>query len=235
MNEPQIVWRGLRAVIVDKPAGWLSVPGRGPDQERRCVGPWLQASLGQRLWPVHRLDAPVSGLLVFALDERAHRALNTAFEARQLHKTYEALALPSPDQALPAQPQRWESLLLRGKRRAYEHPQGKPSITEAEPPSRVALADGRAAWLWRLHPLTGRPHQLRVHMARFAQPILGDALYGGPPLCGPWLQDQAQAQDEHEDGALIALRAVSLELGPLAQPLELPERVEASGLMAWLS
>ena len=86
-----------RLCIVDKPAGWLSVPSRlGAADPRPCVGIALQEQLRCRLWPTHRLDEEVTGLLVFAKDAAAHRILNAAFAERLVHKTYQPVTSGPP-------------------------------------------------------------------------------------------------------------------------------------------
>lgn len=220
MDRVEICWQGERALIVDKPAGWLSVPGRTQDDARQCVGTWLQDALGVRLWPVHRLDSAVSGALIFAKDADAHRALNAAFEARKIHKRYEAWA----DAQVAAswevgQAARWESMLSKGKKRAYVDPErGKPSTTLARFMGRLEAYD---AARFELSPVTGRSHQLRVHMVEHVGPILNDALYSGVTRW-PQLQD------------FIALRAVGLELSELDASLGLPSAFEVAPLEAHL-
>ncbi|MCC7441835.1 MAG: RNA pseudouridine synthase [Bdellovibrionales bacterium] len=217
MLEPVILERGANFAAIDKPAGWLSVPGRfgdGDERDRRAVaGRWLEEKLGARVWPVHRLDAEVSGLLLFALDAGTHRALQKLFEGRGIEKRYEALT--SQGEAPPEGEQRWESKIVRGKRRSFEAPHGKDSITLARclGPAR-AEAEAPPAHRWDLQPLTGRPHQLRFELARHGFPILGDTLYGSQT---PW-----------PPGG-IALRAVSLDLGPEAPP-GLPRKLCAAPL-----
>jgi tRNA pseudouridine32 synthase/23S rRNA pseudouridine746 synthase len=187
----QIVYESPHFVAVDKPAGVLTVPGRmGRDDPRPCLGVELERTLG-RLWPVHRLDVEVSGLVLLARDPEAHRAASAWFEGRDVHKHYQALteargAAPSSEVLT------WRSRLLRGKKRAYDSPHGKEAITRAR------CVGKRDAWLaWELEPLTGRPHQLRVHLAGHGFPIAGDVLYGAS---APWTAGG------------IALRAVLLDL-----------------------
>lgn len=218
-QEIRICWRSERAVIVDKPAGWLSVPARQSDDPRPCVGLRLEQQLDTRVWPVHRLDVPVSGLMIFALDEDAHRALNQAFERRLIQKTYEAWC-PALD-APKAHQQRWASLLMRGKKRAYTSPKGKDALTIASPLERFER-QGHQLMRWHLEPHTGRSHQLRVHMAEYAAPIINDVLYGGLEL---WPQRQDQ----------IALRAVSIDLSQLPDRVSLPARFELEPLASAIS
>lgn len=219
-----IVFKNERVLVLDKPAGWLSVPSRaGAADERPCAGLIAQERLG-RLWPVHRLDLEVSGLLVFARDAEAHRQLSAAFESRAVHKTYlgRSEGSPPPDAPLGVEA-RWESTLLRGKRRAYVHPAGKPAVTLAtlltvEPdPER----SGARSLSWRLVPLTGRAHQLRVELGRRGCPLLGDTLYGASAPLPP------------RYGGGIALRAVALELGPVGARLGLPSELRVPAFPPW--
>lgn len=210
-----IVFANERVLVLDKPAGWLSVPSRvGAADERPCAGLIAQERLG-RLWPVHRLDLEVSGLLVFARDAEAHRLLSQAFEARAVRKTYDGRSegSPPPDASIGVEA-RWESTLLRGKRRAYVHPAGKPAVTLATLLAVEPAPDrgGASVLSWRLVPLTGRAHQLRVELGRRGCPLLGDTLYGASaPL----------------PGGGIALRAAALELGPVGTRLGLPPELRA--------
>lgn len=225
--ELPIVFASERVLVLDKPAGWLSVPSRaGAADERPCAGLIAQERLG-RLWPVHRLDLEVSGLLVFARDAEAHRLLSGAFESRAVHKTYlgRSEGSPPPDAPLGVEA-RWESTLLRGKRRAYVHPAGKPAVTLAtllavEPDPEHS---GAHILSWRLVPLTGRAHQLRVELGRRGCPLLGDTLYGASAPRPPLLSGE---------GGGIALRAVALELGPVGARLGLPSELRVPAFPPW--
>lgn len=181
-----IVYRSDDWLVVDKPAGWLTVPGRRPDDARPVLRAHLERD-GPAL-PCHRLDAHVSGLILFARTRAAHRLANRAFEARQVQKTYEAWTHLGP---LAAGLHEWTAPLARGKKRTFVADHGKPSRTAATLRS-VETDHAR----WSLRPHTGRTHQLRVHAAHAGHPILGDVLYGSDIA---W-----------QSG--IALRAVRLEL-----------------------
>ena len=178
MHSELVLHRSEHFVAADKPAGWLSVPGRfGERDPRPVLGRILQERLGMRLWPVHRLDEEATGIVLFALDAPAHARASAWFEHRRVAKTYEALAeIPAagPPRTLA---ETWRSKLLRGKKRAYESEAGKPSETRARLAG-VAPAPGGDALAFELEPVTGRPHQLRYEMARHGFPILGDELYG---------------------------------------------------------
>jgi tRNA pseudouridine32 synthase/23S rRNA pseudouridine746 synthase len=164
-------------LVVDKPAGLLSVPGRGPDKQD-CASARAQAQ-----WPdaliVHRLDMATSGLLLLARGAAMQRALSMAFEARQVHKRYVALVgghLPPPADA-------WGEIDLPlmsdwpQRPRQKVDPAGRPSRTRWRVLAHETDAQGRAQTRLELEPVTGRAHQLRVHLQALGHPILGDALY----------------------------------------------------------
>ena len=199
-------------VVVDKPAGVLSVPSRLGDADPRLVlGVELEKQLGVRLWPVHRLDEDVSGAILFALSAPAHKAANTWFEKRLVEKSYEALSLTDggmKEGALST----WRCKIARGKKRAYIQDKiGKESWTEAKLSG--ILGD---YFYWKLYPKTGRSHQLRFEMARHGVPIVGDQLYGGPTWDKPG----------------IALRSVELDFSqiPAEDRWGLPAQITAQSL-----
>lgn len=216
---PNKIFENAHFLVVDKPAGWLSVPSRiGARDERPCLGVFLQDQLGAQLWPVHRLDEEVTGVILFAKTAAAHKSANAWFESHAIKKTYEAFT-DSGD--TPDGKQTWEARLMRGKKRAYEAPHGKPSTTEATVISSVALDDG-AATLWQLHPVTGRPHQLRYELMRHGFPIIGDVLYGSKRTFTK---------------AGIALRCVTIDVStiPAASALGLPPTLTASPLLEFIA
>ena len=204
-------------VAVDKPSGWLTVPARTGDADPRPVlGRLLEARFG-RLWPVHRLDVEVSGLVVFARHADAHRALGAAFESRAVDKRYEALTEGATEVPRAF---RWESRLVRGKRRAFVAAHGKPSLTIARAvarrPAGPCITGAATVLRFELEPHTGRPHQLRVHLRDAGFPIAGDVLYG--------------AATRVAEGA-VALRAVRLVLpAELARTFDLPHTFEVAGI-----
>jgi tRNA pseudouridine32 synthase/23S rRNA pseudouridine746 synthase len=157
-------------IVLDKPAGLLSAPGRGADKQdcliARARAQWPDALL------VHRLDQATSGLLLVARGAEMHKALSKAFETRQVEKRYEAIV-----QGLVAQDEGLIDLPLMAdwpnRPRQMVHPDGKPSVTRFK-----ALARYENTTRLALFPETGRSHQLRVHLKALGHPILGDALYG---------------------------------------------------------
>lgn len=166
-----------RYVVVDKPAGLLSVPGKG-EANQDCVASRVRALFPHATGPlvVHRLDMDTSGLILVALDADAQRDLSQQFEARTVHKTYVALVdgVPPSEQGVIELPIRAD--IDRRPLQIVDHAQGRPSTTHY---SLLSIETDRARL--RLTPITGRTHQLRVHLAAIGHPILGDVLYGPQP------------------------------------------------------
>lgn len=162
-------------LVVDKPAGLPSVPGRTPELHD-CMASRVQALVPDAL-VVHRLDMATSGLLVFARSKAVQRALGDAFAQRRVVKRYEAvvageLAQDAGEIDLP--------LIADWPRRPLQKvdtESGKPSLTRFEV---IARQPGRTRVA--LMPLTGRSHQLRVHLMALGHPILGDTLYAPPDV-----------------------------------------------------
>ena len=171
----RILLHDRHLVVVDKPAGLLSVPGIGPEKAD-CLVARLQATApGARI--VHRLDFDTSGVIVLALDADTHRELSRQFQDREVRKRYVAVVAGhvAGDSGEIDLPLRKEAM---GSARQMVHPtEGKPSVTRwrvlerLESPPRTRLS---------LEPLTGRSHQLRVHCLAIGHPILGDPLYAPP-------------------------------------------------------
>ncbi len=164
-------------IIVDKAPMVLSVPSRlGEEDERIVLGRILEQDLGVTIYPVHRLDFEVQGLIIFAKTLKAHKAGNSWFEKKEVFKTYEALTKPLSNQSVESfkigEDYVWKSKLLRGKKRTYISPHGKDSVTKAR---LMKIEDG--IYHWELNPVTGRSHQLRFELFRHHHPIIGDELY----------------------------------------------------------
>ena len=171
----QSVYEDADLLVLCKPSGLLCVPGRGPDKQD-CL-----SARAQQRWPgaliVHRLDQATSGLVLMARHLDAQRRLGHAFAERQVHKRYQAVV----QGLLPDDGGAWHAIDLpiaadwaRRPLRVIDPALGKPSMTRWR-----ALAHDAMARTTRieLEPVTGRTHQLRVHLAAIGHAILGDALY----------------------------------------------------------
>lgn len=160
-------------VVADKPAGLLSVPGRGAGKED-CLASRVQSRFADALI-VHRLDMATSGLCLFARGAAVQRALGIAFASRRVHKRYGAIVDGEPS-TIAAEGE--IDLPLRAdwpnRPRQCVDAGGKPSLTRWR-----VLGAGPQARSTRLllEPVTGRTHQLRVHLLAAGHPILGDTLY----------------------------------------------------------
>jgi tRNA pseudouridine32 synthase/23S rRNA pseudouridine746 synthase len=164
-------------VVVDKPAGVpvIPAPGVAPGTSLRDR---VASALGGRMWVVHRLDRDTSGVVAFARSAEAHRVLSMAFEGRQVGKQYVALVAgtPSPPHATIA-------IHLHEARRGKTRPArpDEPGAREAETAYDVTRAWVSGTWsVARVvaAPITGRHHQIRVHLKAIGTPILGDRHYG---------------------------------------------------------
>lgn len=166
-----------RWVVIDKPAGLLSVPGKGADKQD-CAASRVRAAFAHAAGPliVHRLDMDTSGLLLFGLDPDAQKALSAQFERRVVSKAYTALVagVPWAESGEVNVPMRLD--VDRRPVQIVDFDHGRPAVTRW----RVLSLEADRTRL-RLEPLTGRTHQLRVHCAHIGHPILGDCLYGPQP------------------------------------------------------
>lgn len=157
-------------LVVDKPTLLLSVPGRGPEKQD-CLVSRLTEEHGEVL-VVHRLDWETSGLMVLARNKAAHRNLSIQFQEREVSKQYIAVVYGYLDE------ERGEVDLPlicdwpNRPRQMVDLEKGKPSLTRWQ---LLEKGDNRSRVL--LSPVTGRSHQLRVHMLSLGHPILGDPLY----------------------------------------------------------
>lgn len=198
-NPPQdpieILHDDHEVVLVNKPSGLLSVPGKGPDLAD-CLIARVQAIFPTALL-VHRLDRDTSGVMIFALTPHAQRHLGLQFEKRMIKKTYVARV--------------WGEMLEK------TGSVDLPLIVDwpNRPKQKVDHENGKSAWTdWRvirakngesrvrLMPKTGRSHQLRVHMQALGHPILGDPFYAeGPSRDYPRLMLHSESlQFRHPDG-----------------------------------
>jgi len=214
-------------VAVDKPAGAPVIPARGEDAEA-SVQRRLERQTGRRLWVVHRIDRDASGVVLFARSAEAHRALSLAFEHRLVHKSYVAIVAGrlSP---------------LAGRIEAALHAARKGKTRPAkpgEPGALPAVTEYATDRLWRIggadvtrvtaSPLTGRHHQIRVHLRSLGVPILFDRVYGRGSVALP----------PEAPCARLALHALRLTLPPdahdRARTFEAPLAQDLAALERWL-
>ena len=169
-----ILHEDAEVLLVDKPSGLLSVPGKGAHLAD-CLLSRVQSAFPDALL-VHRLDRDTSGVMIFALTPHAQRHLGLQFEKRMTQKTYVARVWGVP-------PEKTGTIDLplivdwpNRPRQMVDHENGKPAQTDW----RLLKSDGRTSRI-RLQPRTGRSHQLRVHMLELGHPILGDPFYATGP------------------------------------------------------
>ncbi|HNM22604.1 MAG TPA: pseudouridine synthase [Rhodocyclaceae bacterium] len=198
-----LLYADAHLLVLDKPAGLLAVPGRGEDKQD-CLSARVQAVYPDALI-VHRLDMATSGLLVMARGAAAQSILSKAFAQRQVSKRY--IAVVAGHLPLPATPDGWGLIDLplivdwpNRPRSIVDRVQGKPSQTRwrvvgnfspspalpRTPPPLAGEGLGEREIFpttrLELAPLTGRSHQLRVHLQALGHPILGDTLYAPPEV-----------------------------------------------------
>ena len=167
----EIIYADESILVVNKPAGLLSVPGRGEDKQD-CLSSRLQRDFAGTL-VIHRLDMATSGLMVFARGAYAQSRLSQVFRERDVEKLYVAVVTgklepESGEVNLPISTD-WPNRPLH----KIDLLAGKPSLTRY----RLLSFDNGCSRV-ELQPVTGRTHQLRLHMATIGHPILGDMLYG---------------------------------------------------------
>jgi tRNA pseudouridine65 synthase len=214
-----ILYQDETLVAIHKPPGLL-VHKTGLDAgETRFAVQMLRDQLGQKVWPVHRLDKGTSGVLLFALSSEAASALSQQFENAQVSKTYQALVrgwppeqgvIDHPLQRLDAQSQRvGEGLPARTHYRVLQR-YDLPLADRQFASTRCALLE--------LQPETGRQHQLRRHCKHLSHPIMGDATYGKGPLNRAvadlwglqrlWLCAQSLSLKHPQSGAVLTVQAL---------------------------
>ena len=219
-----ILHRGAELVAIDKPAGLLVHPSALDKHEEHSALEQLQEQLGERLFPLHRLDKATSGVLLFARTAEAASAWGKVFETGAVAKRYVALVRGWPaesgeidyalarDPELPSAGQPRVAALTRYRRlHTFEWPF---SVEGRHPTSRYALVE--------IETLTGRRHQIRRHFKHIAHPLVGDTTHGKGAhnrAVAQWLGIER-----------MWLHAVSVEL-PGGPRVEAPLGGEWSGLM----
>lgn len=173
---PTIVYEDDALIAFDKPSGLLVAPDRW-DHGKRNLAALAHEHYGEECGNAHRLDRETSGVVVFAKTLPALRTLTEQFEAHTVEKRYLALVSPLPRVAA-GQITHALSTDDRKPGTMKIDPRGKPASTQYQVTEQWPARVGRYA-LVELRPLTGRTHQLRVHLASLGAPIIGDATYGG--------------------------------------------------------
>lgn len=175
---PELIYLDDDLLVLNKPSGLLAVPGRGPDKQD-CLSARVQSRYPDAR-VVHRLDQPTSGLMMMARHPEAQRRLSEGFALRRVEKHYVAVVSGRPvpsgsdegwgliDLPIAAD---WARRPLRIIDAAGQPSQTRWRMADADP----SAPEGTSRLV--LEPLTGRTHQLRVHLAAIGHPILGDALY----------------------------------------------------------
>jgi tRNA pseudouridine32 synthase/23S rRNA pseudouridine746 synthase len=177
-----VVHADAAILVLDKPSGLLAVPGKSTD-------PSLSL-LAQQVFPdaliVHRLDMSTSGLMVMARGPQAQRLLNAAFAERRVYKRYVAVASGDCRESESHDASEWQTIDLpimvdwpRRPLRKIDLELGKPSSTRWRT---VRFDPALNATRLELEPLSGRSHQLRVHLQAIGHPIVGDSLYAPPDI-----------------------------------------------------
>lgn len=204
-REPAVLHADSSIIVVDKPAGMLSVPGRNGISS---LLDWLAERYGE-VHSCHRLDMDTSGIMVYARNIPCKAALEAQFAGREVSKTYRARlsAGCSPFRrsasgtiALPLSPDYYDR-----PRQIVDKSSGKPAISEYK--VLEMLPDGEIDILF--HPLTGRTHQLRVHAAHpsgLGRPIKGDLLYGGTPADRLYLHAESLSFTHPTSGEKLTFR-----------------------------
>lgn len=214
------IFQNENFIVCDKAPQVLSVPAREKDDLRPCLGIELQKELKMQVFPVHRLDYEVSGLIIYALNSKSHRQSQDWFLKKQIQKNYVAVTSPQNFAHWPENVRNdrcvldlnsksdfiWKTQIERGKRRSFESIRGEWAETKA-----CVSLQNESSVVWDLFPVTGKPHQLRFELSRRGFPIWGDTLYGSKIA---WKQPG------------IALKAYELDLGKIADRMGLPERMQ---------
>lgn len=178
-----ILYQDEHLVAINKPAGLLVHRSAIDRHETRFAVQCLRDQLGQKVYPVHRLDKPTSGVLLFALSSEIARLMTVEFTERRVHKTYQAIVRGWPleqaviDYPLVEQLDKMTDNLdvIKPAQTAITEYQ---TLATCELPFAVdRYATSRYAWL-QLKPKTGRKHQIRRHMHHISHPIIGDTTHG---------------------------------------------------------
>jgi 23S rRNA-/tRNA-specific pseudouridylate synthase len=200
---PRVLAQTPDWLVLFKPAGWLSIPGRASSGSKNAppvLSEWAATEHGP-IWIVHRLDRETSGVVLLARSAESHRRAGLWFQRHEVRKAYDLLAVGAP-----------RAPVVRLKAPIA----GSPSVTQFELKETYS-----GCFLARALPLSGRRHQIRIHLAGEGHPILGDTTYGGPSEMGGL------------EIRRVALHAARLEL-PSREVFEAPWPEDFAGWVAAL-
>jgi tRNA pseudouridine65 synthase len=180
-----ILYRDDWLVAINKPSGLLVHRSDIDRHETRFAVQLLRDQIGQRVFPLHRLDKPTSGVLLFALDADSARIVGGQFERNEIEKRYLAIVRGWPPESGVIDHPLSRQFDDYGRKFPVDHPpEALPAITEyrrlacVELPEAVERYPTSRYALVMLTPKSGRQHQLRRHMKHIAHPIIGDANWG---------------------------------------------------------
>jgi tRNA pseudouridine32 synthase / 23S rRNA pseudouridine746 synthase len=189
MRDFDLIYEDNALLVFNKPSGLLSVPGKGPEKAD-CLRTRVQQVYPEAL-TVHRLDMSTSGILLMARNAALHRTLSIAFQDREVHKRYIAVVdgqMLEDSVLLGDDPEVWRLIDLPIATDWVNRPLQKIDALEGKPSQtryRVLAYDTKTnSTRVELAPVTGRTHQLRVHLQSLGHAILGDHLYASPEVQG---------------------------------------------------
>lgn len=173
-----IVYQDNDIVVLNKPSGLLTVPGRLPEHQDCLQNRVLKVLPTATV--VHRLDMATSGIILMALNKPAHVDISRQFEKRLTKKSYIARVFGKVENSQGSVDQPLICDWPNRPKQKVDHEQGKAALTHYRVLSYAQNNDNQITTLLELTPVTGRSHQLRVHMLYLGHPIIGDRLYAHP-------------------------------------------------------